>query len=213
MAEEHIEENPLTILWGQPIRQGRRLVNEGGGIGRNLFGGWVPTSHDFTVGLGYYLEYRNNPDNDNIGYKDWLIGQGYGKYFDFVAKPNEFALDNQDIDFIETLYRYQPLNNPNEQVLQFLNNYRINAINNFNQEWEWNGFPKYLMDTYLCGQLAAYQNDQESAGILVELSYAGTINAAKAILTVGKSFGRHFGFLDVYYNPTQLYNDFFLNME
>jgi hypothetical protein len=41
------------------------------------------------------------------------------------------------------------------------------------------------------------------------MNYAGTLNAAGAILTVGKSFGRHFSLLDENYKPTAFFKDYF----
>jgi hypothetical protein len=47
--------------------------------------------------------------------------------------------------------------------------------------------------------------------MIVNLGFAGKDNAAQAILTVGRSVGRHFGFLDENYQPTEFFNEYFGN--
>jgi hypothetical protein len=225
MDEEDYDETSeptLKFLWDHRIRQGRMNNNR-------LSGGWVPMTHNFTTALDHYLSYRLDPaqpipptsadfetfmQNQNIA-----IGIAQNKGVNeklYVQNGNEFNLNNEDILLIQSLWASQSPNGITRDALAFLNQYRqriINSLATQSPEDIWNNFPKYLMDTYLCGQLVGYTNNQK-INILEGYRYAGIGNGkgntTNAILTVGRSFGTHFGFLDENYLPTDLYRYFFL---
>jgi DNA helicase-2/ATP-dependent DNA helicase PcrA len=212
----------LGFLWNRRIRQG--IMNN-----NRLSGGWVPTSHVFTTALRAYLNYRLGPaqpkpptsadfeifmKNQNIA-RGIAQNQGVNQKL-YVQNQNEFNLNNQPIQLIQSLWNSQSPNGITRDALEFLNQYRqliINSLATQSPEDIWNYFPKYLMDTYLCGQLVGYTNNQK-INILEGYRYAGIGNGkgntTNAILTVGRSFGTHFGFLDENYYPTVLYRHFFL---
>jgi hypothetical protein len=213
---------PLRFLWNRRIRQG--IMNN-----NRLSGGWVPTSHVFTTALDHYLNYRLAPaqpipptsadfqtfmKNQNIA-RGIAQNQGVNQKL-YVQNQNEFNLNNQPIRLIQSLWNSQSPNGITRDALEFLNQYRqliINSPANQSPNIIWRHFPKYLMDTYLCGQLVGYTNNQK-INILEGYRYAGigngNGNTTNAILTVGRSFGTHFGFLDENYYPTDLYRYFFL---
>ena len=193
-------------------------INLNNGI---LNGGWVPTSHNFTIALGLYRNYRlihpNPPATADFNQYIINMNEAVGGNL-YVQNGNEFALNNQPIELIENFWISGQPNPITRPALEFLDTYRQIVIllpNEQRNDYQWPHFPKYLMDTYLCGILTSlgYGNG-EMRDILEALNYAGpgngNGNAAQAIITVGRSFGLHFGFLNANYYPTQLFNDFFL---
>jgi len=192
----------LEILWGKDIRQGSRpIVN--GNQSKNLRGGWVPVCHDFSRALDLYLQFRKSSCEYNDNFNIWLENNRHGAFLCYVANSNEFDLANESIEFIESLN-----NGINDDSLRFLNRYKLKAVRNEDVNWGWDKFPKYIMNVYFTGLLSGY-SESEKKDILLEMKYAGTLNAAGAILTVGKSFGRHFSFLDENYKPTDFFKDYF----
>jgi len=207
MSGQYINNMSLKILWGKEIRQGSRpIVN--GNQNKNLLGGWVPTSHDFSKALGFYLQFRKSSSEYNEDYKTWLKRNDHGKYFWYVANPNEFDLANESIEFIKALINSDLNNCINDESLMFLNGYKLKVVSNKDVNWGWDKFPKYIMNVYFTGLLSDY-SEREKKDILFQMNYAGTQKAAGAILTVGKSFGRHFSFLDENYMPTAFFKDYF----
>lgn len=196
----------LTTLWDIRIRQGCRSQPES-----DLLDGWVPTSHDFTTALNAYYEYRlTNPIQSTCkGFKSFMQANGIPVGTKcYVQNRNEFNLNEEETNRIQNFYESGENGAIKKDSLVFLNKYRDQVINN----QDWLNFPKYLMCTYLVGVLADYKNAHRRQ-ILQALQYAGTPNAADAIITVGRSFGLHFGFLDENYYPTQLFNSYFLTTE
>ena len=207
MLEQYINNMSLKTLWGKEIRQGSRpIVN--GKVRVNLLGGWVPTSHDFSKALGFYLEFRKSSSEYNKDYRTWLERKGLGKNFWYVANPNEFDLANESIGFIKDLINSDLKDCINDESLRFLNGYKLKIVRNEDINWGWDKFPKYIMNVYFTGLLSGY-SEREKKEILFEMKYAGTLNAAGAVITVGKSFGRHFSFLDENYKPTALFKEYF----
>ncbi|MEY3882519.1 MAG: hypothetical protein RIQ94_3315, partial [Pseudomonadota bacterium] len=221
---DEISEPTLRYLWDRRIRQGRMNCTN-----TKLLGGWVPTSHNFTTALENYLSYREDPtqpipptradfetfmQNQNIAAG---IAQNRGVVEKlYMQNENEFDLNPKGKELIKSLWDSQNPNTITPEALTFLNGYRQNIIISpatQTPEVTWNISPKYLMDTYLCGQLVGYTNS-EKRNILEGYLYAGigngNGNTTNAILTVGRSFGTHFGFLDENYYPTDLYRHFFL---
>jgi len=208
---DELPDSSLGTLWGVPIRQGVVTPD-------NVVGGWVPTTHDFTKALNFYIGYRQtNPDRPNNGDFKNYIGNGVGGNW-YIQNRNEFTLNGEELPLIHALWKSQF--NINAESLRFLNRYRQSIIDNeVNQNQDediWNNFPKYLMDTYLCGKLAGNRTG-EIISILQWFRYAGVGNGngnpSKAIIQVGESFGRHFGFLNENNYPTELFNLFFLTTE
>lgn len=211
---DEISEPTLSFLWGTRIRQGS--LRNG-----NLRGGWVLTDHNFTTALEYYYQYRSQLDSKQEpscgDFKNYLIKIKKSTNNTRVQNREELNLNNKNLDRIGALRNAQC--GINFDSLRFLNEYRQSVININNDlkvnngEDIWDKFPSYLMDTYLCGQLAAH-SVSEIKNILEAYSYAGRGNgngaAAGAIISVGRSFGRHFGFLDKYNSPTELFRCFFL---
>ena len=212
--DDEVADPSLRLLWNVPIRQG--IINANNG---NLDGGWVPTSHNFTAALELYLSYRQTQPNPptRAGFNAFMMNLNMENLY--VQNSNEFDLNHKDASLIQSLWNSQGANNIMPGALMLLGQYRqrvINAPANQPPEIKWNKFPKYLMDTYLCGQLAHHSNSERKA-ILEAYKYAGIGNgngsAAQAIFTVGRSFGTHFGFLDENYYPTLLFEKFFMTTD
>jgi hypothetical protein len=168
MAENNIENN-LKMLWGHSIRQGTWKQNVQGT--KKLSNGWVPTSHNFTEGIEIYFEYRSANPALKMSYRKWLQDHKSVKHFWYIANSHEFNLNSRHTDIIRQLYKFET-SNDKQAALEFLSIYRENAINN--NDFSWDKFPKYIMDTFFSGQLANH-NAEDRAKILVDHLYAGTI--------------------------------------
>ena len=207
MLEQYINNMSLKILWGKEIRQGSRPIDNGS-QSKTLRGGWVPASHDFSKALDLYLQFRKSACEFNDNFGIWLKKNNHGAHFEYVANSNEFDLANESIEFIKDLINSDLKDCINDESLRFLNGYKLKVVRNEDINWGWDKFPKYIMNVYFTGLLSGY-SESEKKDILLEMKYAGTLNAAGAILTVGKSFGRHFSFLDENYKPTALFKEYF----
>ncbi|MBO4967318.1 MAG: hypothetical protein J6D43_04505, partial [Pseudomonas sp.] len=67
-----------------------------------------------------------------------------------------------------------------------------------------------LVDVLITGN--AYlraKTDQARVAYVLSAGYAGTENAARTLLAVGRNVGKHFGLLDAQHLPTTLFEQFF----
>lgn len=203
----------MATLWGIPIRKGTRNIKTG-----ELDNGWVPCGHNFTEALAFYYAYAlSTGDKTASGYKDFIqsIERPNGNQNtvggnDYVQNRNELKLNKQSLPLIKDLFDSWTNRNITKGALCFLNSYRDRPITEPNSQWP--HFPKYLMCTYLVSILEDYTN-AERKSLLIKLKYAGTDDAAQAIISVGRSFGRHFGFLDDNYSPTDLFRHYYFGIE
>ncbi len=71
--------------------------------------------------------------------------------------------------------------------------------------------PRPIRDVFLVGwtSLHGKNGTTQMARHLLESGFGGTINASTAAITVGKSTGQLFGLLDDFYEPNDLYHEYF----
>ncbi len=67
-----------------------------------------------------------------------------------------------------------------------------------------------LICTFLAGVAAEhFLTPRQRLDWLANIGFAGTENSAKTIMSVGRSFGRHFGLIDAGINPTDNFSEYF----
>jgi hypothetical protein len=73
------------------------------------------------------------------------------------------------------------------------------------------GLPRPILDVYLVGwaSICGFHRPAHLANHLYTSGFGGTLNAATAVVTVGKSTGLLFGLLDHSYTPTALFSEYF----
>lgn len=168
-------------------------------------GGRVPTSHNFSNVINWYSEFRNvNPNNTDIAdFRNWLVTNH--NFTVNTARSYCYPLSDGQMSIGHFL---------DEQVQELAHN----PIGTFSKEFleQWHDcdvnedLPNCIADVYIVGYLAnQHMIGAEARNRIMTKGYAGTENAANAILTVGRSVGRHFGFLDQNYQPTEFFNRYF----
>ena len=187
------QRNAILTLWNQPFS-----------------GSKVPTSHNFTTVISYYKDFRqNNPANSDLRlFKDWLKAN--------VTSKNKNKFERTTV----SAYCY-PLGY-NEMSIRQLSDCEINLLADnptgaFSKAFlkQWKGcdidesLPNCIADVFIVGQIANMALKRHAAANTIVLyGFAGTPNAAQAILSVGRSVGRHFGFLDEKNSPTEFYQQY-----
>jgi hypothetical protein len=162
--------------------------------------GWVPTVHNFTTVIQCYLEFRSNTNIAHDYRKKfiaWLLEKG-------IAGTNNSA---SAMCFPLALAEFNLYERPIEELQQIAQGNLDVAM----QHTTFNFGERNmvcLVDCYLAGKLYDL-SPTDRANKLIELGYAGTANAATAIMTVGRNIGRHFGLLDNQKKPTQRFKAFF----
>lgn len=188
------QRNAILTLWNQPFS-----------------GSKVPTSHNFATVISYYKDFRqNNPANSDLKhFKDWLKVN--------VKSKNKSEFKKTTV----SAYCY-PLGY-NEMSIRQLSDGEINRLADdptgelskaFLEQWKGcdidEALPNCIADVFIVGQIANMAlKGHAAANQIVMYGFAGTPNAAQAILSVGRSVGRHFGFLDEKNSPTELYQQYF----
>jgi hypothetical protein len=178
--------------------------------GQDFNGGFVPVSHSFNLVIERYLRFREvNPNNMNLpDFGNWLIenpdipinAPGGAAACQYPLGPNQLGIAGLSDEEVWILANF-----PNGHLARcFLKNWRCVDVHN--------ELPRCIADIYIAGRIGEQGLVGEAAAnMIVNLGFAGAYNAAQAILTVGRSVGLHFGFLDENYQPTEFFNEYFGN--
>lgn len=170
---------------------------------------WVPTTHNLSTVLNLYLKYLNNNNNDVGNFETWLAttylrsnGEHYAPTtahsYCFPFEPNEFDLWHFTMQDIEVLAAGGP------GSLIFWRQRRRSHVSKL----------VCLNDARLVGILNSISSDSnERENILIEANYAGTDNAARNLISVGLSVGKHFGLLDNQGLATEFFEKIFGSIE
>lgn len=162
--------------------------------------GWVPTVHNFTNVIQSYVKFRtevNITHSHRQKFIEWLLDKGIAGTRN-SASAMCFPLSSAEFNLYE-----RPLEDLNKIAKGDLQIAMQHTTFNFGER-----NMVCLVDCYLAGKLSDL-SPAERANKLIDLGYAGTPNAANAIMTVGRSIGRHFGLLSNNNYPTTLFNTFF----
>jgi hypothetical protein len=171
---------------------------------QQLIGGQVPSGHAFHNVISLYSTFRNTIGGDLNDFGNWRIREhgaepGGVNAFNFPLTQNQLniaALNNEEVQLLA--------NDPQGRFARiFLYQwYRCNLQTEF---------PRCLADVFIVGSLRQQGMDnQELKDQIFALGYAGNPGApAQTLVSVGKSIGRHFGFLGEDGLPTAFFNSFF----
>lgn len=177
---------------------------------QDLIGNRVPTSHSFSLAIQRYRAFRqevpnldplNNDDLDNFA--RWLVNtQGLAPGgADAVLYP--FGENQLDIAKITDTDVIELAEVPEGRTARiFLHKwYRCNVLNEL---------PRCIADVFIVGKLRQLGLNGGNLNENIQtLEFAGTENAATALITVGNGIGRHFGFLGDDGGPTHFFHSYF----
>lgn len=148
---------------------------------------WQPTGHNFDNAIRQYQTYKEAIFDQT--FESWLIENDHPRTNSYVANRHEFDLPNKDLNQLRALA--DPFGNPqNTKIAKaILLSYKtqVTSTKSFYD------FPKILMCVYF---LVKSPN-----------------NVSSAQFQVGKTFGRHYGFLDEQYQPTEYFREFFMSRD
>lgn len=172
--------------------------------------GWVPTGHPFTQVLTDYLAFRKSTELDNKeSFVHWMLedsrndkplkrntAQGYC----FAFSMREFDLFGRSVEVLERIV------SGGEQGLRAALSGKGTESFTLGDERE----AVCLVDVFITGN--AYLFEKEEKGRVrhvLDRGYAGTENAARTLLALGRNVGQHFGLLDKAYLPTAAFDKFY----
>ena len=172
--------------------------------------GWVPTGHPFSQVLKDYLAFRRSGAIDNKAtFVEWLLTNPRGENpltratalgYCFSFTIAEFDLFGRSIEELERIVAggkdglCAALATPTLAPFT-LGEERVSVC---------------LVDVLITGN--AYQRaitEKERTDYLLSAGYAGTENAAKTLMALGRNVGKHFGLLDAQHLPRALFEQFF----
>ena len=164
--------------------------------------GWVPTVHNFSEVIKHYMKFcqdTNFTHNYRQEFIEWLLKKGLAgsrnsaSAMCFPLGILEFNLYERPIEELQKIAQ----GNLDVAMQQTTFNFGERSM-------------VCMVDCYLAGKLYDL-SPADRANKLIELGYAGTANAANAIMSVGRSVGKHFGLLDNQNKPTTKFSAFFEN--
>lgn len=172
--------------------------------------GWVPTGHPFSQVLKDYLAFRKTglPD-DKASFVEWLVTHPRGGKtvsrdtamgYCFAFSINEFDLFRRPLGELERIVA------GGEDGLRAA--LAIETLEPFTLGDE--RADVCLVDVLITGR--AYQQgltEKARIDLVMSAGHAGTENAAKTLMALGRNVGMHFGLLDAQYLPTALFEQFF----
>ena len=167
--------------------------------------GWVPTSHNFANVITLYLQYLQAAGNPTEAiFINWLVAQhNYSpltaQAYCYPLRHGHFNLFGRPLQDIQRIQK--------GGMLGLLT--AMPALGVAGHRYHWSQAITCLRDVWLACVIAS--PPVSTAADLVNQGYAGTANAANAILTVGRSTGRHFDLLDASNNPTPWFEGLFAN--
>lgn len=172
--------------------------------------GWVPTGHPFSQVLQDYLTFRLSGALDSkANFVAWQVANPRNEQpptratamgYCFAFSIQEFDLFERPLAALEQIVRggqdglRAALATPTLEPFT-LGDERVHVC---------------LVDVLITGN--AYlraKTDQARVAYVLSAGYAGTENAARTLLAVGRNVGKHFGLLDAQYLPTTLFEQFF----
>ncbi|MFL1418865.1 hypothetical protein ACI77M_22055 [Pseudomonas fildesensis] len=178
--------------------------------GKRESAGWVPTGHPFSQVIQDYLVFRRSGEQDDkVSFVDWLstnprekkmISRATAQGYCFPFSMQEFDLFGRPLGTLERIVGGGKDGLCAAQGSEMLEPFtladeRVNVC---------------LVDVLITGQ--AYQqttSDNERVELILSAGYAGTENAARTLMALGRNVGKHFGLLDVEHLPTPLFEQFF----
>ena len=168
-------------------------------------GGRVPTGHNFSNVISLYSDFRmNHPGNTNVpDFRDWLVIH-HGQPLN-TANANCYPLGNNQMTISQLsdaevqMLANQPLG---VDAQTFLARWRRCDVNV--------ALPTCLADVYIAGHVANLGLvGQAATNLIVAYGLAGVPGSANTLLAVGRSMGKHFGFLTEQNQPTAFFNQYF----
>mgnify|MGYP000131898367 FL=1 len=183
-----MSENDNLNLWGQPFSGGR-----------------VPTVHNFTKVISLYRDFRTAyPCNSIIvDFRNWLENTHNFNENNAIAScyplgPKEMFIANLSDDEIKILVD-QPTGTLSRDFLKKWQRCDVVEV-----------LPKCIADVFIAGQMSKQGLVGKAAtNQILQYGFSGTPNTSNAILSVGRSVGRHFGFLDKNNQTTAFFDEYF----
>lgn len=167
---------------------------------------FVPTSHPFEGVIREFIQLRRT--GHSLSEEDFLesmfktesLKLSTRKSYLFPLKKNEFNLFDCSKESIEELAG--------------------DSLRWLRKRFEPDGFHAFLdrrhvclKDAWLVGYLNRHFSETRPFEILIDSGFAGSENAASALMTVGRSVGIFFSLLDQNGFPTENFDDFFRHMK
>lgn len=172
--------------------------------------GWVPTGHPFSQVLADYLAFRHSGAADNKAtFIAWLMANSRNEKSLKLATARGycFPFSIQEFDLfgrpLEALQRI--VTGGQEGLCAAL---EMDELEPFTLSDERENV--CLVDVLITGnayELAA--SEKERVDYVLSAGYAGTENAARTLMALGRNVGKHFGLLDADHLPTALFKQFF----
>jgi hypothetical protein len=171
---------------------------------------WVPTGHNLSMVLSAYREFRETQptDHSSASLEKWLNESSQSdRYISFrnafasyryPLRETELNLDDRSLEEV------QAIAHGGAEGLRIFTYGELEFVEPDER------YQVCFVDAGLAGycQLVATAANPAHRRI-VEKEFAGTEAAAYTLLTVGRSFGRHFGLLDADNMPTSLFHRFY----
>jgi hypothetical protein len=168
--------------------------------------GMVPTVHPFEQVFNEFISLRRKhkaltqEEFILLMFKDRSLKLSTKKEYLFPLKVTEFDLFDHTDDSIEELEKNR-------------HSWLINQFKPQGFELPDERRNVCLIDAWLVGYLNRNLNKAQHLKKLKEAGFAGTDNAATALLSVGRSVGKFFSLLDEHGIPTENFDGFYTDME
>jgi hypothetical protein len=166
--------------------------------------GWVPSGHPFKQVLKYFLEFRrsNQPSYSLESFGNWLVQDKH--FTKNTANNYKFPLIEREFDLLDrTIDDLDCIAMGGQAGLECA----IKGRNLDADERAW----VCMVDAWIVGKLSDYKPKERNA-ILIRACFAGTENACKTLITVGRGVGKHFDLLNEDGSPTQFYKNTFADL-
>lgn len=172
--------------------------------------GWVPTGHPFSQVIQDYLMFRRSGAEDNkASFVDWLsthprdaktISRATAQGYCFAFSMQEFDLFGRPIETLERI-----VDGGKDGLCAALGYKELGPFTLADERVN-----VCLVDVLITGK--AYQqatSAQARVEFILSAGYAGTENAARTLMALGRNVGNHFGLLDAEHLPTPVFEQFF----
>ena len=172
--------------------------------------GWVPTGHPFSQVLEDYLAFRRSGALDNkTSFIDWLLTQprdgkqltrATAQGYCFPFSIQEFDLFGRPLEELERIVAGGEDGLCAAMATETLEPFAVGDER----------ASVCLVNVLITGQ--AYERattEKNRVNYILSAGYAGTENAAKTLMSVGRNVGKHFGLLDTQHLPTPLFKRFY----
>lgn len=173
--------------------------------------GWVPTGHPFSQVLKDYLAFRQAGvalDN-KASFVDWLVAQPRDEkpLSRTTAQGYCFAFSIEEFDlFGRPLAELKRIVDGGEDGLRAAMGTEV--LEPFTMGDERVGV--CLVDVLITGNAyAGATTEKARVDAILSAGYAGTENATKTLMALGRNVGKHFGLLDEQHLPTRLFMQFY----